>query len=71
MTNSPLQVVSECRTDLRRLLIENWVYLPVHWPLSDLHSRIGDIYHTELSFVCDQRYERADMERAIKIARSF
>ena len=67
----PLQVAADRRADLRRLLIENRVYLPVHWPLSDLHSRIGDIYHTELSFVCDQRYERADMERAIKILRSF
>ena len=67
----PLQVSADSRTDLRRLLIESRVYLPIHWPVSDLHAQIGDIYRTELSFVCDQRYERADMERAIHILRSF
>ena len=67
----PLQVSADRRTDLRRLLIENRVYLPIHWPASDLHQHLGDIYNTELSFVCDQRYTQADMERAIKILRSF
>lgn len=70
----PLQVVSACRTDLRQLLIENRVYLPIHWPLSDLHNTNDvskQIYTTELSFVCDQRYDSDDIERAIQIIRSF
>lgn len=70
----PLRVESAARTALRRQLIENRVYLPIHWPLSPLHE-IGNvsqkIYDTELSFVCDQRYDREDMERATEIIRSF
>lgn len=67
----PLQVDAAQRTDLRRKLIENRVYLPIHWPASDLHGKTGNIYDTELSFVCDQRYAEADMARAIEIIRSF
>lgn len=67
----PLRVEPDMRTALRRLLIENRVYLPIHWPVSDLHKKTGNIYDTELSFVCDQRYTEADMIRAIEIIRSF
>ena len=70
----PLQVTKELRKELRGMLIQNQVYLPVHWPLSDLHSAkgvSGEIYDTELSFVCDQRYGMEDMDRAIQRIRSF
>ena len=67
----PLQVDPAHRTDLRRLLIQNCVYLPIHWPVSALHENAGSIYNTELSFVCDQRYGTDDMERALEIIRSF
>ncbi len=70
----PLRVEPEKRAALRRILIENKVYLPIHWPLSDLHCTNDvsqQIYATELSFVCDQRYDLRDMERAIEIIRSF
>lgn len=70
----PLKVDTEKRAAMRRLLIENKVYLPIHWPLSDLHRTTdvsAQIYATELSFVCDQRYDQKDMERAIEIIRSF
>ena len=70
----PLRVDPSVRTALRRKLIENRVYLPIHWPMSSLHqtdsvSRM--IYDTGLSFVCDQRYGSDDMERATEIIRSF
>lgn len=70
----PLQVDGKLRGELRRKLIENRIYLPVHWPLSDLHgtnSLSAKIYAAELSFVCDQRYGGDDIERAIRIIRSF
>ena len=70
----PLQVDPSVRTALRGKLIENRVYLPIHWPLSQLHetgSVSQMIYDSELSFVCDQRYAREDMERAAEIIRSF
>lgn len=70
----PLKIDTEARTALRRTLIDNRIYLPIHWPLSDLHctNAISEqIYKTELSFVCDQRYDPDDMDRAIQIIRSF
>ena len=70
----PLRVNPSVRATLRRQLIENRVYLPIHWPLSSLHNvnRTSQIiYDVELSFVCDQRYEAADMRRAVQIIRSF
>jgi len=70
----PLQVDGKVRGELRRKLIETRVYLPIHWPLSDLHDTnniSAELYAAELSFVCDQRYDGDDMERAIRIIRSF
>ena len=69
----PLLVNRDLRIDLRRRLIESRVYLPIHWPLSDLHITnivSKEIYDTELSFVCDQRYTLSDMQRALEIIRS-
>lgn len=43
------------RDELRKFLISNNVYFPIHWHEYDLD---GD----ELSLVCDQRYEEKDME---------
>lgn len=67
----PLQVDPEHRADLRKLLIQNRIYLPIHWPVSDLHGKTGSIYDTELSFVCDQRYAVADMGLIIETVNDF
>ena len=70
----PLRVKPEMRTALRQLLVKNRVYLPIHWPLSNLHSANDvskQIYNEELSFVCDQRYDFDDIDREIQIIRSF
>ena len=70
----PLRVDPSVRTALRGKLIENRVYLPIHWPLSSLHhtNNVSQmIYNAELSFVCDQRYELADIRRAAQIIRSL
>lgn len=70
----PLQVDGAMRSQIRGELIAQRVYLPIHWPLSQLHrvdSVSGEIYALELSFVCDQRYNKQDMERAIEVIRSF
>ena len=70
----PLQISPEQRLALRRLLIEQRIYMPIHWPLSDLHQTnelSRRIYDTELSFVCDQRYSLEDMKRTMEVIRSF
>lgn len=70
----PLYVASSVRGALRSELIRQQVYFPMHWPLSPLHccnERSEQVYNTELSFVCDQRYDIVDMERALRIIEGF
>ncbi len=58
----------ETRDKLRRHLISNDIYCPVHWPLSELHlinESDKGIYLRELSLICDQRYGVEDMKREL------
>ena len=63
------------RDQLRRYLIDNNVYCPVHWPVSPYHKEISiqtkEIYENELSLICDQRYSPDDMMIIIKLIRDF
>ena len=65
----PVLVPDGKRNELRRHLINNEIYCPVHWPVSEYHKsadymdvnhKLSDktetIYENELSFVCDHRY---------------
>src|SRR5699024_2465853 len=56
----PVMIETEKRDDLRKYLIENNIYCPVHWPHKDQMS--SKIPENELSLICDQRYTEADME---------
>lgn len=58
----------EQRDAVRRKLIEAEIYCPIHWPKpaqipADFEA--NKIYDTELSLICDQRYDTADMQRII------
>lgn len=62
----PVIVSPEQRNSLRRYLIENQIYCPVHWPLSELHvpgAGSKHLFDSELSLICDQRYNEKDMMR--------
>lgn len=63
------------RNGLRKYLIENNIFLPVHWPLSNYHKEISDrarmLYNQELSVVCDQRYGLGDMMRIISSIETY
>lgn len=62
----PILVPEGKRDALRRFLIQREIYCPVHWPVSPLHRLTGEtrrLYGQELSLVCDQRYDPADMAR--------
>lgn len=63
-------LVKKGRDQLRRHLIDQQIYCPVHWPLSDFHSSISEraleMYHQELSLLCDQRYDEDDMNRIVQ-----
>ena len=65
----PILVPGGRRDELRRYLIENEIYCPIHWPVSDrcrLNKRTESLYRNELSLVCDQRYTEEDMMRMIE-----
>ncbi len=58
----PIKV--EKRDALRKFLIDNNVYLPIHWPNHDWNGK-------ELSLVCDQRYDESDMLRICNLIDNF
>lgn len=68
----PIRV--ENRNELRKYLIQNEVYCPVHWPMSSYHrlsAKQRQFYESEISLVCDQRYSVADMKRVIALINEF
>ncbi len=60
----PVIVKKERRDAVRRRLTENGVYCPCHWPRPNAACE-SNLYDTELSLVCDQRYTPGDMERIV------
>jgi hypothetical protein len=70
----PVWIQSDIRNDLRGYLIEQDIYCPVHWPLSDLHTisnNAKQLYQCELSLVCDQRYDHFDMYRIVETIKNY
>lgn len=70
----PVLVPGGKRNELRRYLIKNEIYCPIHWPVSDYHRLDGKeryIYDNELSLVCDQRYTEEDMHRMVETIKAF
>lgn len=67
-------IVHTNRDKLRIKLINNKIYCPVHWPISKLHEDYllnNNIYNSELSLICDQRYNLEDMERQVDVIEEF
>lgn len=66
--------VEERRDELRKYLISNGIYMPVHWPVSSFHHINQSncmLFDAELSCVCDQRYCSEDMYRIVEKIRRF
>ena len=67
----PILIDPHIRNDLRSALIKENIYCPIHWPKSPLHGECNELYDMELSLICDQRYDIADMERMIKVIKEY
>lgn len=70
----PILVSDNKRDALRRHLMNNGIYCPIHWPVSKYHNldeRTLNIYKNELSLVCDQRYTEDDMRRMVRSIEQF
>lgn len=67
----PILLKNNVRNNLRKYLIDHQIYCPIHWPISELHRNINEIYENELSLICDQRYSFDDIDREIEVVKSF
>ena len=56
-------VLLKKRDIVRKKLIENNIYCPVHWP-NEISSK-NEIYNQELSLICDQRYDENDIREYV------
>lgn len=66
----PVLIDPLIRTDLRRYLIQNQVYCPIHWPAIKTDGG-KELYASELSLLCDQRYTQMDIEREMNLIKEF
>lgn len=60
---------TEQRNSVRKKLIEAQIYCPIHWPKPaqiPADFTVNKIYDTELSLICDQRYDLLDMNRIVE-----
>lgn len=61
---------TEKRNAVRKKMIEEQIYCPIHWPKNKLvtpNMKVNSIIDTELSLICDQRYTACDMERIVNV----
>ena len=61
---------TEQRNAVRKKLIEAQIYCPIHWPKPaqiPADFAVNKIYDTELSLICDQRYDLDDMMRMVEV----
>ena len=61
---------TEHRNVVRKKLIDAQIYCPIHWPkpaLIPADFEANKIYDTELSLICDQRYNTEDMQRIVAV----
>lgn len=64
------------RDEIRKKLINEQIYCPIHWPIPDQvndgKSYINlEVYSNILSIPCDQRYGIVDMERIISVLKKI
>lgn len=61
---------TEQRNANRKKLIEAQIYCPIHWPkpaMIPADFEVNKIYDTDLSLICDQRYNLDDMDRVVTL----
>ncbi|WP_034445906.1 hypothetical protein [Butyrivibrio sp. AE2032] len=65
----PIQISN--RDAVRKKMFENSIYTPIHWPcLDEIAQGKNALYNTELSLICDQRYDEEDMEKELEVLKN-
>ena len=60
-------IIQEGKRDmLRKKLVQNNIYCPIHWPKPNADCK-SNLYDIELSLICDQRYTENDMQRIVEV----
>ena len=59
-------IIENNRDTIKKLLIENDIYCPVHWPRPK-ENCLSNLYDMELSLICDQRYGIEEMQRIVNV----
>ncbi|WP_295218806.1 hypothetical protein [Ruminococcus sp.] len=62
----PVVIAPGKRNAIRKKLIDNQIYCPVHWPHPSASCQ-SNLYEMELSLICDQRYSEDDMQRIVDV----
>lgn len=62
----PVIIHNGKRDAIRKKLIDKEIYCPIHWPKPEAECE-SNIYDTELSLICDQRYNEKDMNRIVEV----
>lgn len=62
----PVIIRNGKRDVIRKKLVENAIYSPIHWPHPNADCD-SNLYEYELSLVCDHRYNEKDMQRIVDI----
>ncbi len=67
-----IPIFIEDRDSLRKAFFDNGIFSPVHWDNKHIDIRHhNDLYETELSLICDQRYNTDDMNRILDIIKAW
>ena len=62
-----IPIMTKDRNKIRKSLISQNIFAPIHWPNNDPKIQgNNELYETELSLICDQRYDQEDMERILR-----
>lgn len=62
----PILLEPEKRNAVRKKLVENQIFCPIHWPKPNEDCK-SNLYDLELSLICDQRYNEEDMLRMASV----
>lgn len=65
-----IPVFMKNRNEVRKEMFNNSIFTPIHWPYESakLNGNIkNQLYETELSLICDQRYFMDDMKRQVEV----
>lgn len=66
----PVLVEHKNRFEIRNYLTQHGIYCPIHWTCPKDQPK-SELYKTEISLICDQRYDTQDMRRIVEVLKGL